>query len=300
MIELGHNFGLAHSGGIDGQTYSDNTCSMGTPLWGDDNGAQCYNAAKSWQIGWYNSHKIVVDPRQSASWEGNIIGIADFSRNDFNRPVVVKIETSTSTDLFVGFNRAIGANRQNLEADDEVTVVETGRNGDRISQSWLQATLKAGENHTIINWQGLGVPLQITAEKIDLGTDSIAGYATVSICLGTCWAPTPAPTMAPTIEPLDISYAFPPVATSQFVHGICVLGASEARATSDDPQLFYTSFPDFRDGVTLWAIRDYQALGVDNEEVCEGGTYLQPSLHKVNFFLIHLVLTMLIWHTNNI
>ena len=93
--------------------------------------------------------------------------------------------------------------------------------------------------------------------------------------------PSRLPTRVPSTGTFDLSYVFPPVATSQFVHGLCVLGASEARAISDDPQLFYTSIPNFRDDVTLWSDRGYKTLGVDNEEVCEGGTYLQPSLHKV-------------------
>ncbi len=260
---------------------------MGTPQWGDDNGAICYNPAKSWQIGWYNSHKLLLDPRQQAYWEGEIIGVADFSRNDFDRPVVVKIETTTHVDLYVGFNRAIGANRQNTkEAGDEVTVVETGRNGERIAQSWLKATLKEGESYTVEDWQGLGRTLYIIAEEIDLGSDSVAGYARVSICLGICWSPTATPTQAPTRAPLDVSYQFPPVATSQFVHGLCVLGASKARATSDDPQLTYTSIPNFADDVQLWTNRDYKASGIDSEDYCKGGTYLQPSLHKVRFMIL--------------
>jgi len=105
-------------------------------------------------------------------------------------------------------------------------------------------------------------------------------------------APTKTPTMAPTMTPTkaptkapsptthSLSYAFPPVTTSQFVHGLCVLGASQARATSNDPQLTYTEIPNFADDVELWGNRGYKALGVDNDGDCVGGTYLQPSLHK--------------------
>ena len=39
--------------------------------------------------------------------------------------MVVKIETGTETDQFIAFNRATGVNRQNDEADNEVTMVET-------------------------------------------------------------------------------------------------------------------------------------------------------------------------------
>jgi hypothetical protein len=48
--ELGHNFNLAHSGGLDGATYTDHTGMMGNPLYSDDVGRMCYNAAKNWQV----------------------------------------------------------------------------------------------------------------------------------------------------------------------------------------------------------------------------------------------------------
>ena len=37
---------MAHSGGLDGQTYTDHTCMMGNPLYSDDVGRMCYNPAK--------------------------------------------------------------------------------------------------------------------------------------------------------------------------------------------------------------------------------------------------------------
>ena len=42
----GHNFGMAHSGGLDGQTYTDHTCMMGNPLYSDNTAKMCYNPAK--------------------------------------------------------------------------------------------------------------------------------------------------------------------------------------------------------------------------------------------------------------
>ena len=48
--ELGHNLRFAHSGGTDGQTYTDHTCLMGNPLWGDNMGKMCFNAAKNYQL----------------------------------------------------------------------------------------------------------------------------------------------------------------------------------------------------------------------------------------------------------
>jgi len=38
MHELGHNFNMAHSGGLNGQTYTDHTGAMGNPLYSDEVG----------------------------------------------------------------------------------------------------------------------------------------------------------------------------------------------------------------------------------------------------------------------
>ena len=79
LHEHGHNMQLAHSGGLDGLEYtgkivlcrsaqdvfertfgylmsntssslfhSDHSCSMGNPLYGDELGIMCFNAAKNW------------------------------------------------------------------------------------------------------------------------------------------------------------------------------------------------------------------------------------------------------------
>jgi hypothetical protein len=148
---------------------------MGNPLYSDDIGAMCFNAAKSWQLGWYDSSKISIDPREG-SWTGNIVGIADFANNPLNDPVIVKVETGTGTDQFIAFNRATGINRHTDEADDEVTIVQTGLNGELYSQSFLKATLKSGEVYTIPQWDGTQ-DLTITAKAININTGSSAGYA---------------------------------------------------------------------------------------------------------------------------
>ena len=98
---------------------------MGNPLYSDDVGAMCWNAAKTWQVGWYDKSKISISPRVGQLWTETIVGIADFDNNILNHPVVVQIETGTETDQFIAFNRATGVNRQNDEADNEVTMVET-------------------------------------------------------------------------------------------------------------------------------------------------------------------------------
>ena len=198
MHELGHNFNLAHSGGLDGATYTDHTGLMGNPLYSDDVGKMCFNAAKNWQIGWYDTHKISINP-----WNGpstvDLVGIANFDTNPNNLSVVVKIETGTTTDQFIGFNRAIGVNSQNDEADDEVTIVETGNNGEGYSQSFLKAHLVQGESYEYANWANSGRTLSITATEINLGVEP----AVAKVLIALDGVPTSAPiTKSPTIAPV--------------------------------------------------------------------------------------------------
>jgi len=156
---------------------------MGNPCYADDFCAMCFNAAKNWQIGWYAPHKLLVDPIQGPQ-QVTIVGIADFVNNPDNRPVVIKVETGTATDQFIAFNRALGVNRENDEADDEVTIVETGNNGEGYSQSYLKAHLVQGESYEYLNWASSGQSLFVQVNEINISADP--GYAVLSICLGGC------------------------------------------------------------------------------------------------------------------
>ena len=74
---------------------------------------------------------------------------------------------------------------------------------------------------------------------------------------------------------------FPSIDTHEFVHGICVVGASSVNAYSSDQRLYYTQYDGFADGQVAWKDRDYTLEGIDGS-VCAGGIYLQPSAHKVS------------------
>lgn len=94
---------------IDLTLSKDHTGMMGNPLYSDDVGKMCYNAAKNWQLNWYDDRKKLIEPQFGSTWsvQFQLVGIAEYlneSTNDI--PVVVKIETNTDTDYFLGFNRA--------------------------------------------------------------------------------------------------------------------------------------------------------------------------------------------------
>ena len=140
---------------------------MGNPSYSDEIGKMCFNPAKSWQIGRYDDSVSILDITQSlVAHVQTIIGVANYGNNGAGMDVVIKLETGTSTDYFVGFNRATGIDAQNDEVDDEVTIIETGANGESYSQSFLKATLRQGESCTVQEQEVL-----VTVERIDISTN---------------------------------------------------------------------------------------------------------------------------------
>jgi hypothetical protein len=232
--ELGHNFGLAHSGGPDGRVYSDHTGLMGNPLWGDDKGKMCFNAAKNFQLAvgndaWYND-----GPGEIITWDSGVdggtvlettmVGIAEFDKITENNPVVVKLETGEKLDYYVGFNRATGANSQNRLASDLVTIYETGNNGLSYSNSFLKAYLAEGESYTIPKWRG--TKLDLTIKVLEININKVPGYARIKIVFGdepTPPSPTPKPP-APT----------PPQPTAPSGAGVCGDGICDFDESPED------------------------------------------------------------------
>jgi hypothetical protein len=205
--EIGHNLGFAHSGGLDRRTYSDHSCLMGNPLWADDLGKMCFNAAKNFQLAvgssaWYNNGRGEIVTWDSgvnggAVLDTKMVGIAEFDKITDNNPVVIKLETGQDLDYFVGFNRKTGPTLQNVLASDLVTIYEMGNNGMAYSYSYLNAYLAEGQSYTFSKWRGTQHDLTITVLEINVGV--VPGYARVKIVFGD--EPTFVPTSLPTAKP---------------------------------------------------------------------------------------------------
>ncbi|KAL3804017.1 hypothetical protein HJC23_006408 [Cyclotella cryptica] len=215
--EIGHNLNLAHSRGLGGNGF-DLTCTMGSPLYRDNVGAMCYNPAKNFQLArsgssaWYNDHLTDTQVWNSGTaggtqWSGKIIGIADYNNNPEYHPVVVKIESGTPQDIFIGFNRVKGATRDTTDGMNKVTIVQAGADGLGYSQSLVQATLNEGESHVISDWRGSGLDLIIIANEIILDIDP--AYAEVSVSFGVLSIGSALPTLPPLLAPIPSSINSP-------------------------------------------------------------------------------------------
>ena len=77
---------------------------------------------------------------------------------------------------------------------------------------------------------------------------------------------------------VTVPVALPPTATSQFVHGIAVVGGLGVQITSSHGPLTYTPAGLLADGDPVWGDRTY--LWGYVPAALQGATYFRPSLHK--------------------
>mmetsp|Transcript_9045 Transcript_9045/g.13886 ORF Transcript_9045/g.13886 Transcript_9045/m.13886 type:complete len:813 (-) Transcript_9045:188-2626(-) len=141
--EFGHNLGLYHAS-YNGLTYGDRSGVMGYGYKLEDGPQMCFNAAKSWQLGWYREKAIQInengDPNASArsiylSFFGDYDNVPSNSESE---AVLLKIG---HYHLIYNFRK--GINSQTQDWVDRVTITYMKRNNDL---SRLDAALRPGED----------------------------------------------------------------------------------------------------------------------------------------------------------
>lgn len=153
MHEVGHNYGLAHSGEVGQGDYDDETGMMGNAK-GTDDMSRCYNAQKSWQLGWYEDKTETIDPLEGTGiFDFVLNGVSDYKRNN-DALIVLRLEqTSKEADYYVGFNRASGINKDTTEDRNMVTITCKDFGApDKFGQSTKMYSLNPGERYVINNF----------------------------------------------------------------------------------------------------------------------------------------------------
>ena len=181
MHEVGHNLGLAHANEVG--TYNDQSGMMGFSYSQDNGPIMCFNGPKSWQLGWYASRQYVFD-QTDGSWSGRLIGQVDLDNPDAlsTDVVLLKLNTGTSTDYYVWFNRRTGTNSGTKEGGDQVMIARAGAEGESYAESELLAKRSGGGSYTIGNFDGSGLDLTLTVNSINTGANP--GYAEVTVFAG--------------------------------------------------------------------------------------------------------------------
>ncbi|KAL3811578.1 hypothetical protein ACHAXA_006863 [Cyclostephanos tholiformis] len=141
--EIGHNLGMLHSKGPGGE-YGDHTCIMGVAP-GETGPQYCFNAVKSWNLGWYKTRHHVYNVADGM-WNGRLIGQVDYMNgNDSTSKVVLKLNTTGSTvDWYVMFNR-IKTGTADMGSNKVVIV----KREDEFDSSFYVAELSTGESATL-------------------------------------------------------------------------------------------------------------------------------------------------------
>ena len=156
--EYAHTLGLDHSGclglgcGALGDEYGDQSCAMGA---GSGYSRLCFNGAQSKSLGWYEEDSVHLVPSLGHSYNGALIGVADWSSKNYEpgeQHVVVTIsELRSNRRLHLLYNRAKGPNRDSWFANDKVTVTSDTGNG---SKSLHKAALGGGQIFRVESFDG--------------------------------------------------------------------------------------------------------------------------------------------------
>jgi len=198
MHEIGHNLGLGHST-LGGDVYGDRSGVMGRSRQHSEAPRMCFNAAKSFELGWYNDKSISLNPTYSSFRDDQVLSLSNIvdyrNTNDF---VLVEIvQSSVRINYILGFNAAKGFNSGVMNGQNQVIVYEKpwheGNDSRRI------ADLSLGQAHTIRNFNRVaGDVMTISVLDVNLAV----GTASVRLQLDRAVPrPTPRPTRPPTRPP---------------------------------------------------------------------------------------------------
>ena len=211
MHEIGHNLGLDHAGeGAD--EYGDNTGVMGSAYGGDDEGPlMCFNAANTWQLGWYTDYRVDLPDSVTNSfvWSGSLVGFAEKSSAIASDRMMIRIRSAS--DYYIHFNRQIGMNNGTKEGFNKVLVTSRAP-GLGPAKSTLLAKLAAKGAYALPISDENNALLTVFVNSLNLA--DVSARASISIMFqgpvlppalvlrrGPTALPTRTPTSAPTTSP---------------------------------------------------------------------------------------------------
>ena len=137
--------------------------------------AMCFNGAKFWQLGWYSGDdaRLVSETDLSAPLTITVEGFVHPLSPGDGKAKVVKIDSSSSVDLYLVFNWQSLHNAGTKEAPNLVTIVEQGAG---YAPSTLLAKLGAGASYTKAGYFGT----KDVVVRVD-SIDTTAGEAIITI-----------------------------------------------------------------------------------------------------------------------
>jgi hypothetical protein len=187
----------------------------------------CFNGPKTWQLGWYSNYHLNLSAKTNIDTTVDLIGFAEKSYALKSDVMIVRIQSTVSSDVYIHFNRRIGFNINTMMGGDQV-LVATQNPVPSYSASDLKSQLDASGVYLLSNFDGSSNALQISV--ISITTNAVPARARVRIQFlagsqqeiealstpsPTCEPtrmpspfrtrnPTPEPTESPTLNPSQI------------------------------------------------------------------------------------------------
>jgi len=187
MHEFGHNLDLNHSSdvlfspGMDSQ-FGDQTGYMGLSYLQVHGPEMCFNAAKSFQLGWYTTKTNTCTPEACAPCQVDLGGLVSYQDPSVDW-VLLKIQDPLSgTDYYLTYNNATGFNAGTNEGINQVIVNTQASEGMEANFSQLVGMLDAGTNATYMGFNGTD---ELLIEVVSIQN----GMASVQVSSGTCGNP---------------------------------------------------------------------------------------------------------------
>lgn len=210
MHEIGHNFGYGHSN--EGATeYADQSGMMGYSYSNPTGPVMCFNAAKSYQSGWFVDETLTMNIGGNQSPTDNCIGHteqflltgqAEYKSNA-GQNILVKINGPTADDYFLMYNKQVGINSGTQEGGNQVLIVQAGAEGSGYAASNLVSKLSPGGSYSIPDFLGDGTAVNINFFEV------VNGKASIKIEYGNLCTSTFAPTACPDISVLVTTDSYP-------------------------------------------------------------------------------------------
>ena len=155
-VDVGHNLNLAHAG--ETSTYDDQSGMMGYSYSSDEGPVMCFNAPKTYQLGWFSNFHVDIElttPISPWTWNGNLVGQAERDNANISQDdmMIVRIFGFGGTDYYVSYNRKTGINSGSQEGGNQV-LIHSRENGIGYGTSTLLAKLNSGGAHTVSNYDG--------------------------------------------------------------------------------------------------------------------------------------------------
>lgn len=146
---------------------------MGYSYGSDEAPKMCFNAAKSWQLGWYADKAITLTPSGPFEFHGHLASIVDYPTTSDH--VLIEIRQSSSDwAYYLNYNAAKGFNVGTVEGRNNV-LITTKHTRNAGNQSNLLSKLLDGDSYSIADFNGRrGETLVVRFHSMMMGAAKIS------------------------------------------------------------------------------------------------------------------------------